>query len=441
MPKMRLTDTAVSRISKPAKRTEYFDSDLRGFMLRVSPNGSKSFAVMTRIKQTGGAGKQVRVTIGEYPSMKVDEARAKARDVKRTAKEGTDPRPQKMEGKDPNEIDTLFYGVSERGVRGYMDKLKDSTKERSWQETERIYLHDIATAVTGDGGREWQYRPAQSITKRDIIELLDRKANTPYAHNRALAVLRSFFGWLESRGILDNPPSFRKLAMKEKKRERVPGFDPVTEEEDHDEIRAIWHGATTYPFGRMVRFLLVTGKRKGEVADLTDAELDLDGGRWIIPAERAKNGEADIVPLSDLAVEILREAMIERDGDEEKPGPFVFSTTGGRKPIAGFSKSKTALDKAIAKWWTENIERDPMEPWRLHDLRRTVASYIRELGFSRDVADAVLAHKLTGITGTYVKNPMTQQKAVAVAAWTNKLRQITEGSPANVVDMADARGR
>jgi hypothetical protein len=115
-------------------------------------------------------------------------------------------------------------------------------------------------------------------------------------------------------------------------------------------MREVWQAteATPYPFGPFVRMLLVTGQRLREVANATWAEFDLEKALWTIPAERMKGDAAHEVPLSPLALEILRSAP-EDDKKPRSPGAYVFSTMGGRAPISGFSKAKIALDRLLAE--------------------------------------------------------------------------------------------
>lgn len=439
--RIKFTTTGLDRMRPPTEGREVFsDTLVPGLQFRITDKGVKSFSIVTRLNGT-----QIRVTLGQYPDIGIGDAREKAREAKRLAKQDIDPRPQNEPSTpDPNTVGVLFNGDPNRKPKlwGYLIHRQEKERNRTWPETNRIFNTYILPAVTGDDPMPWEQRSVMSISKRDIIELLDGHAGQRYQHNRILSELRSFFGWCDSRGILDTVPSFKKLAKDEISRSRTLGFDVVTGKEDHDEIKAFWASTEDYPFGHVCRLALVTGKRRSEVADLEETELDLDGMKWVIPAERAKNGKMDTIPLSDMAAEILEAALAERSRRAEAMdaglGPFIFSTTHGQKSFNSFSKLKSALDKSMAQWLEENAGRK-LVSWRLHDLRRTLATYLEELEFSDDVIKAALNHsKSGGVTARYKRNPLSERKAQAMQAWANKLRAIVTPAPAktNIVPLA-----
>ena len=135
----------------------------------------------------------------------------------------------------------------------------------------------------------------------------------------------------------------------------------------------MWKAADSigWPFGPIVRLLILTGARRDEVAQMEWRELDLDRALWTLPASRSKNRREHAIPLSDTALEILRSLpRIERSG-------FVF-TTNASTPVSGFSKAKPALDRAMDELAGEGAS--PIPAWVLHDLRRTVATNLQRLG-------------------------------------------------------------
>ena len=124
------------------------------------------------------------------------------------------------------------------------------------------------------------------------------------------------------------------------------------------------------------------------------SEIDHDNAMWIIPGERTKSGREMEVPLSSLALEILDTLPRFTEGD------FVFTTTSGESPVAGFSTSKRRTDTLIIEAAREQAEEngqdpeavEPMPPWRTHDLRRTARTGLAELGIPQIVAEKVLNH-------------------------------------------------
>jgi integrase len=157
-----------------------------------------------------------------------------------------------------------------------------------------------------------------------------------------------------------------------------------------DELAKIRSACRDDDYGRIVRLLILMGRRRDEVGDMTWPELDLNRGLWTIPRERTKNGLPHEVPLSDAALEILW-SIPRREGRK-----FVFGE--GQGGFSGWSKSKARLDARIAK------TRAVVRPWRLRDLRRTVATRLGELGILPHVVEAILNHvsgHKAGVAGIY----------------------------------------
>ena len=151
-----------------------------------------------------------------------------------------------------------------------------------------------------------------------------------------------------------------------------------------------------------MQFLLATGQRLREVAEARWDEFE--GALWTIPAARFKTGAAHEVPLSGLALEILRSVP-------RFEGPYVFTTTGGDRPISGFSKFKARLDKAL----------EGMQPWVFHDLRRTMRTRLSSLPVPHNVAELVIGHRQSGLHRTYDRHTYRTEKARALELWAGEL--------------------
>jgi integrase len=252
----------------------------------------------------------------------------------------------------------------------------------------------------------------------------------PIGANRVLAYLKKFFGWCVDQDILEaSPAASVKRPGKENKRDRVLS---------DAEIRAIWHACGELgAFGRAFRFMLATGQRRTEAGEIVWSEIDRANRLWTLPRQRAKADRVHEIPLSDLAMSVLDECP--------KLGDFVFTTLGTR-PISGWSKAKTALDRlALDKLKEIAIERGDDAPttfadWRLHDLRRTAATHIAKLGVDRIVISKLLNHAEGGVTGLYDRHSRDPEKRVAMDLWGQRLRAIVDGDGgANVVSFAAAR--
>jgi integrase len=186
------------------------------------------------------------------------------------------------------------------------------------------------------------------------------------------------------------------------------------------EIRALWQATDGlgYPAAPFIKMLLLTGQRLREVAEMTWSEVDLEKALWVIPAERMKGAAAHEIPLAPAAVEILKSLP-------RWPGPFVFSTTGGERPIGGFSKMKSRVDAAIG---------DKVAPWRFHDLRRTLRTGLGALPIPANVAELCIGHVQIGMHKIYDRHSYRAEKARAFELWASKLAEIVEPTVgANVV--------
>src|SRR5262249_11793930 len=146
----------------------------------------------------------------------------------------------------------------------------------------------------------------------------------------------------------------------------------------NSEIALLWRATEDlYPAGAFARLLLLTAVRRSEAARMAWSEVDLDNALWVIPAPRTKTGAAHEVPLSDLAVDLLRSIPRFTGGD------FVFSTTGGRSGIRSFGLYKNAID----------VRATGLTDWRFHDLRRTARTNLASLGVPPFIAELILGHQ------------------------------------------------
>jgi integrase len=282
---------------------------------------------------------------------------------------------------------------------------------------------DTLAVRTGDRPglvAKWGERKIGDIRKVDVILLLDDIADrAPVQANRTLSHLRKIFNWAIERDLIAvNPCAGVKPPGTEIVRVRRLTGDKQTGNDD--ELRAIWRtaAATPWPFGPILQLLILTGQRRGEVAGMRWSELDLDNKLWTIPAERAKNKTTHMVPLSEAAVEIILRVPRVKNVD------MVFSTTG-TSTVSGFSRAKRRLDKATG-----------IRDWRLHDLRRTVASGMQRLGIKLEVTEKVLNHRsgsFGGIVGVYQQHDYADETRAALEAWARFVIALASDKPANNV--------
>jgi integrase len=237
---------------------------------------------------------------------------------------------------------------------------------------------------------------------------------------RTAAYGRAAFSWAVKRGAVHTNP-FAALPVRKgiAKRERVLS---------DTEIGEIWRatGKAASPYGTIIRLLLLTGQRRGEVAGMAWNEIGEDFVTWTLPGARTKNGVEHTVPLSAPARDILKRLDKAPDG---LALPGVAST-----PFAGWSKAKRTLDKAIIEARAEATGRitAPLVSWNVHDLRRTVATGLQRLGVRLEVTEAVLNHisgSRGGIAGVYQRHDWAAEKRLALDSWADHVLAVAKGVP------------
>jgi integrase len=220
----------------------------------------------------------------------------------------------------------------------------------------------------------------RAIRRSDIIRLLDRieDENGAVMADRTLALIRKIFRWHAARDDeFSSPivPGMARTKPKERERQRILNF------ETGDEFRAVWKAAEAWdhPYSRMVRFIVLTGARRSEAAEMPWSELQ--DGVWLLPKERNKDKRHDLArPLSSEAKALL----------PPRQGTYVFSTDGGKTPLSGFTKMHAELLKASGT-----------SGWHRHDLRRTSRSLMSKAGVPTDHAERCIGHAIPGVRGVY----------------------------------------
>jgi len=326
--------------------------------------------------------------------MTLSEARELATEAIRTAKRGVDPQNQKV----VERTGVRFDQTAELYVQTYCAQ---HNRESTRRETERLLKARFVS--------RWGARDLREITKADVLEIIDEAVanGTPSAANHAVAVIRALFNWCLDRGLIESSPCARiKMPAKTVSRERV-----LTDVE----IAAVWSAAcgAGYPFGTIVRLLLLTAQRRNEVTKMRWADIDGETGIWSIPKELTKNGVAQTVPLVPLALEILK-------GVPHVDRELVFpSRAGGGRAFSGFSRSKRRLAVAAE-----------IEPFRLHDFRRTISTKLASFGVAPHVTERLLNHVsgiLGGVAGVYNRFKYIDEMRDALTRWSDHVEALASG--------------
>ncbi|WP_313444467.1 tyrosine-type recombinase/integrase [Brevundimonas sp.] len=430
---MRLTELAVEKLvpKEPGKRLEVVDAATPGLTLRVSGPRNKTWNVLYRVAATGGPGqrgenvrgKLQRISIGQWPVTNLKAARERAREVMEQADRGIDPAAAREE-QAARRIAGSFEAVFERFVELHV---KQNTKEGRFARDRAAALERakagqvrLPPGPNGKLGRVaaeriiaenalpvWRGRGVETITRAEVHELLDdviTKRGSAMARELRKA-LTSLFNWAADRGHVPASPlaGMRRPELAYTARERVLSMD---------ELGRVWAaaGEAAYPFGHMVRLIILTGQRRSEIAEMERGWIDADQRVVEIPAARYKTKRAHVFPLSVPAWALV-EALPNWNG-----GDCLFSTTGGKRPVSGFSKAKLRLDELIAKQGAKE-ELPPMEPWTVHDIRRSVATHMARTGTPQEHIERVLGHVVQGVAGTYNRYSYLDEKRAALEGW------------------------
>jgi integrase len=403
MAKKKLTDRAVKLLKPRDKRFEVWDASTPGFGVRVSPAGRKSFIYLYRYE-----GLARRMTLGVYPRVSLATARTKQAKAKELLEEKCrDPGAELVKGKRVHRDSPTVNDLIEE----YIEKWAKPRK-RSWKEDQRQLKSNVSPSI----GR----KKANDVTRRDIIHILDTLVDrgAPIAANRTLAVIRKMFRFGITRDLVPhNPCEAVQAPAEEHQRDRVLSAA---------EINKLWKNlegenlAMTSGIKLCLQLVLVTAQRRGELVMAQWSDFDLVAGWWTIPEGTTKNKLPHRVPLSPLALRLLKAA---KKTDSE----LVFPNPGGTSPIR-----HDAVSKAVRR----NEKAFGIAHFTPHDLRRTAASLMAGMGTTRVTIGKILNHVESGVTSVYDRHSYDQEKRKALNAWGRKLdRIVTSKSAGKVVQI------
>lgn len=398
---MEFTEAAIAALTLPAGKIDciYFDDTLPGFGIRLRAGGKRSWLIQYR-----ASGRQRRVGLGDTRKVKLKAARAEAERRFAEITLGRDPQAEKQEAKARAAVRvgplvTKYLDLKEPIVRKNTYVADKRYLTSYWKPLHSLSIESVTRKVV-------------AARLNDIV--LDRGAT---AAARARQSLSAFFTWLIREGIADANPV-------------IGTNDPARGMQARDrvlsdaELRIIWRASGEGDFGRILRLLALTGARRDEIGGLKWSEIDLERALLLIPGSRTKNHHALQLSLPSAAISIMRDVR-RRDGRE-----YLFGHHGGA--FQRWAWEKLAIDKRIA----EAGER--MAPWRIHDLRRTVATRMAELGVQPHIIEAVLNHRgghKAGVAGVYNRATYDAEIKRALAMWAEHVAEVLSGEPAKIVPL------
>lgn len=405
---MKLSQNSIARFKMPAGKTEHieFDDEMHGFGLRIRKGDNGEHR--TLIAQYKIGAKHRRITLGNVAKVNFEHARREAKKIFGRVANDEDPAIDRAEARHiashtldaaiKKYLEALRTGVATGRRR--KRPMRSSTLEQVTHHLEAVWkpLHSLALG---------------SITRAHIAPVVSAiaKERGPVAANRARANLSAFFRWAMGEGLCENNP--------------VVGTNKQTEDGPRDralsmsEAARVWLAAPDNDYGRIVRLLLLTGCRRDEIGALRWSEINLEARTITLPGERTKNGRAHVISLSESAIGIL--ASLNRRADRD----LVFGFGAGG--FSGWSKSKASLAVELKEEWT------------LHDLRRTVATRMADIGVQPHVIEALLNHvsgHKAGVAGVYNLSTYAAEKRAALDVWASHLSvAIGQATGANVTPL------
>jgi integrase len=397
VPKISLSDVGLQNLIATST-TDFWDTSFRSglFGCRVSPKGTKTFI----LKIDNG-----RRSLGRYPLVKLSEARAEA---KRLLAERTLRRVRP---------ESVTYDTARRL---FLDECRLKNKPRTAAEYERLLARLNFT------GQLSRITPPEVARKLAAIESIAERSHIAVAG-------KILCNWAIKRHYIDRNPFVGILVVKSTPRSRV-----LTD----DELKSIWRAceqtgdadesnsksegnnapliisSPRLPanFATIVKLLILTGQRRGEIAQLQTSWLDLENKTITIPASVAKNAREQTIPMCTLCQSILTTSQ------HRATTTYIFPARHSGtlpKPFNGWSKSKAALDKVSG-----------VSGWTLHDLRRTVATRLAEMGVAPHVIERLLNHvsgQISGVAAVYNRARYVDEMRQALELWEQKILAVVHG--------------
>ena len=461
------TDTMIRKLKPEDKK--YIRSEGNGFTIRVMPSGVKTWLYVYSIN-----GKRREMNLGGYPDVSLETSRGLFEDAKKKVKNGIDPMAEKEQVAEERRNAFTVTDLIDEYIKKHAMKFK-----RSWLEDERLLHKELLNEEKKKGSAawskrseksstDWSNRKAADITKRDVTLLLESIVDrgTPAMSNQVLKVVRKMFNFAVERDILQHTPfTGVKALAPNTSRERT-----LTE----SEIKTFWGSLSSSSISLEIqsalKLVLITAQRPGEVSGMHTREIN--GHWWTIPAERSKNGKEHRVYLTATALDLINAAIEDnqrgliqhnkRMKKEKKPelpitnpyNGFIFPCPHRNKeqsiashalPVAvrrnlawplTDKKGKPLYDEN-GKPATENLL--GLSQFTPHDLRRTAATFMGQMGFMDEIIDAVLNHVKQGIIKTYNRHDYDEEKKKALLALELKLNSITGKNTDSVLPNEQAK--
>jgi integrase len=368
MANLKLTDKIIKSLPCPATgQKRYYDSEVKGFGCRVTAAGSKSFILNYRTR----SGIERRYTIGSCDDWSVKAAREEAQKLKRDIDQGGDPVAALTALRDAPTVSDLC----QRYITEHLPKKRVSSQG------------DDVSMIANDILPKLKSRKVADVTFSDVDELHRHVAKrAPYRANRVVALLSKMFALaIKWEWRPDNPAKGIERTPEVKRHRYLSG-------QELDRLTTALAAFRDQQAANIIRLLLLTGARRGEVQSMRWTDLDLDQGVWVKPGATTKQKTMHRVPLSVAAHQLLAELLVEAQTTAKAKkrvlSEFVFPSHGSHRV-------------EIKHEWADICKAAGIKEARIHDLRHTYASVLASAGLSLPVIGALLGHSQTQTTLRY----------------------------------------
>lgn len=375
MPSACLTDITIRSLKLPKKgQTTYWDENLKGFGVRVSQGGAKAFVLVYGVNRQ-------RHTIGRYPTISLKEGRGEAKRLQAELTLGLHKK-----------ASVTYNEAKER----FLDGCRQKNKPRTIADYTRILNKHFRFGRKHLG----------DITRIDIQRRLDKLKKTPSERHHAFVTARVFFNWAEREDILTvNPIGKMRPPGKTVSRDRVLS---------DEELALVLANARKhpYPYGPIMILLALTGQRRGEIAALEWDWIDQESRTITLPTWLTKNSQLHVFPYGDQVAEIL--TRIPQINQYLFPARISSGTT-----FNGWGKAKARFDSQI----------EGVEPYTIHDLRRTFSSNMAKLGTPIHVTEKLLNHisgTVSGVAAIYNRHSYMDEMRQAISNYDTYLAKLID---------------
>lgn len=379
---------AICPPEKPYVR--HWDAGQPGLSLRVYNSGRKVYFFYYRPR---GGGPARWLTLGDATTLSLKAAQDAARVASGKVAAGEDPVADRQEGRRRARVRL------EQAIGDY---------EADLLRRKIVKASDVVSVLRRGLLQPLGNRDLSELTRNELVRRVDavRDAGQPGAALELRRRMAAFLNWAADRGLIAVSPLAGWRQPRRSRAERIE--QPGRSLRDY-ELGQLWCAADAvgWPFGPYVLTLLLTGQRRAETASMRWADVDLANGVWNIAAEITKSGRAHRVPLQPELVAILQNVPRLRGN------PWVFAGRDG-VPMSGYSKRMKAL-QALAP---------DLEPFTLHDLRRTVRTGLSALGVAPHVAELMLNHAVKGaLAQAYDRHDFWDERVAAAIEWSKHVKQ------------------